>query len=75
MPVLSTLQPGDVGIILKIHLKQKMQEKLKFFDVTPGCRFQVISCFGMIILRIHTKTLAIGKQYAEQIETVLLNTL
>ena len=73
MPVLSALKQGDVGVILEIHLEEMIQEKLKHLDVTPGCRFRVISCFGTIVLRVHTKTLAIGRRYAEHIQVVQLN--
>jgi len=74
MEMLSTLQPGDVGVIVHVDVPRPVQETCCLLQITPGTRFQVISCWGSMVLRFTSRIVVLGKHYAGLIEVIKLNT-
>jgi len=72
MVMLNQLSSGSFARVVKIENKTLIREKLNSKGIVEGSFIRVISCFGLIVFQVDTKTYSIGNKIAEKIRVIEL---
>ena len=72
MVMLNQLKSGSIARIVKFENEPYLKEKLNSKGIIEGSFLKIISCFGLIVIKIDKRMFIIDKRIAKDIRVIEL---